>query len=175
MTVIGWQCGNASRVFLTGSMFQAIINISPCQCRHDVADVRVFAPLCRSHHLDEHIWWAYHSHHAECSDVGTHSGSDSNRWYVKFLSISLELMLTKSKAIFGVLSPHIPVKRALLEMESTEWPSTALAAFCGQANANYSCFCESCKGSVIPIADLDRCRRSDPSLGRSTRCRSHRT
>jgi choline transport protein len=27
MTVIGWQCGNASGVFLTGSMFQSMITI----------------------------------------------------------------------------------------------------------------------------------------------------
>lgn len=46
------------------------------------------------------------------------------------------------QAILGVLSPHIPVKRGLLRVENTEWPSTALAVLAGQTNANYSLFCE---------------------------------
>jgi hypothetical protein len=34
-------------------------------------------------------------------------------------------------------------------MESTEWPSIALAALCGQANSNYACFCELRRHSSI--------------------------
>lgn len=147
--------------------------LSPCQWRHDVANDRVLASLCRCHHLDEHIRRAYDSNYAEYYDVGTHSGSDCNRWYVDSLGISLRPMLIKRQAIFGVLSPHIPVKRALLELESTEWPSAALAAFCGQANANYSCFCKKSWKSLMPKADRGRCRRSNSSFGRSTGCRHH--
>jgi hypothetical protein len=149
--------------------------LSPCQWRYDVANNRVLASRGRCHRLDEHIRWAYDSDYAECYDVGTHSGSDCNCWYVDSLSISLGPMLIKRQAIFGVLSPHIPVKRALLELESTEWPSAALAAFCGQSNANYSCFCELYWYSFMPEADRGRCRRPNSSFGRSTRCRPHRT
>lgn len=50
--------------------------------------------------------------------------------------------VNRIQAILGVLSPHIPARRALLQVENTEWPSTALAVLAGQTNANYSLFCE---------------------------------
>ncbi|KAI4727549.1 amino acid transporter [Aureobasidium sp. EXF-10728] len=40
----------------------------------------------------------------------------------------------------GVLSPHIPARRAFLRIENTEWSSAVLAALSGQTNANYACF-----------------------------------
>lgn len=62
-----------------------------------------------------------------------------------------------SQAILGVLSPHIPTKRALLQFENTEWPSTALAVFAGQTNANFSLFCEYDGNLEMPGANVNRC------------------
>jgi hypothetical protein len=115
-----------------------------------MADYRVLNSLSRSCHLDEYIQRSCDSDHAECHDVNPHPCSDCHHRYVEFLHTSLTLILIQRQAIFGVLSPHIPAKRALLEMESTEWPSIALAALCGQANSNYACFCELCRHSLIP-------------------------
>jgi hypothetical protein len=109
----------------------------------------VLTSLSRSCHLDEHIQRSGDSDHAECYDVEPHPCSSCHHRYVEFLHTSLASILIKRKAIFGVLSPHIPAKRALLQMESTEWPSIALAALCGQANSNYACFCELCRHSWI--------------------------
>ncbi|KAI4721651.1 hypothetical protein E4T48_02180 [Aureobasidium sp. EXF-10727] len=47
-----------------------------------------------------------------------------------------------TEVIMGVLSPHIPARRAFLRIENTEWSSAALAALSGQTNANYACFYE---------------------------------
>lgn len=44
--------------------------------------------------------------------------------------------------IMAILSPHIPASRALLKFENREWPSTALAALAGQANAVFALTCK---------------------------------
>ncbi|KAH0164426.1 GABA permease, partial [Aureobasidium melanogenum] len=57
------------------------------------------------------------------------------------VSMSLHILaLIAIIAILGVLSPHIPLKRAFLQFENTEWSSTALAVLAGQTNANFSLF-----------------------------------
>jgi len=123
MTVIGWQCGNASGVFLTGSMFQSIITIYRPANGDMTWQTIVFLLPCVAVIILTNIY-------------GGRTIAITQNVLMSIHILALVAIVT----IFGVLSPHIPVKRALLQMESTEWPSTALAALCGQPNANYSCF-----------------------------------
>ncbi|KEQ76326.1 amino acid transporter, partial [Aureobasidium namibiae CBS 147.97] len=123
MTVIGWQCGNASGIFLTGSMMQSIITIYRPANGTMIWQTIVFLLPALALVILTNIY--------------------SNRAIAITQNILMSVHILAVIAIitiFGVLSPHIPVERALLKMDSSEWSSPGLAALFGQANANYSVF-----------------------------------
>ncbi|KAI5198440.1 amino acid transporter [Aureobasidium subglaciale] len=123
--LVGWQCGNASGIFLTGSLIQSVITIYRPANGELLWETIVFLIPVVALVILANIY--------------------GGRTIAILQNISMSvhiLALIAMVAILGVLSPHIPAKRALLQVENTEWSTTALAMLAGQANANYSCSCE---------------------------------
>lgn len=156
-TLLGWQCGNASGLFLTGSLFQSMITIYRPDNGQYMWQTVVFIFPClilvvvvniygtRTIAVMQNIVMSFHIL-ALIAIIG-----QLNPGYAQVANSN------RIQAILGVLSPHIPVKRALFQIENTDWPSAALAVFFGQTNANYSLFCECCGTSDTRRANVDRC------------------
>lgn len=122
MTLIGWQCGNASGIFLTGSLIQCIITIYRPENGAIMWQTVVFLLPCVAFVILVNIY-------------GGRAMAISQN-----ISMSVHILaLIAVVVIMWVLSPHIPTGRALFRIENTEWSSTALAMLAGQANMNYSC------------------------------------
>ncbi|KAH0340770.1 GABA permease, partial [Aureobasidium melanogenum] len=122
-TLLGWQCGNASGLFLTGSLIQSMITIYRPANGDLTWQTIVFMLPCLGLVVLVNIYGS--------RTIAT----------LQNVCMSLHILaLIAIVAILGVLSPHIPSKRAFLQIENTEWPSTALAVLAGQTNANYSLF-----------------------------------
>ncbi|KEQ96609.1 hypothetical protein AUEXF2481DRAFT_4085 [Aureobasidium subglaciale EXF-2481] len=127
MQLVGWMCGNASGIFLTGSLFQSVITIYRPANGELLWETIVFLVPVVALVILANIY--------------------GGRTIAILQNISMSvhvLALIAMVAILGVLSPHIPAKRALLQVENTEWSTTALAMVAGQANANFSCFYSDC-------------------------------
>ncbi|TIA15667.1 amino acid transporter [Aureobasidium pullulans] len=125
MTLIGWQCGNASGIFLTGSLIQCIITIYRPENGAIMWQTVVFLLPCVAFVILVNIY-------------GGRAMAISQN-----ISMSVHILaLIAVVVIMWVLSPHIPTDRALFRIENTEWSSTALAMLAGQANMNYSCSCK---------------------------------
>lgn len=142
MTILGYQCANASGLFLTGSLFQSMITI--------------YRPA------NGDLMWQTIVFMLPCLGVVVLINLYGSRTIAMLQNVSMSLHIlaliaiigqsnpghnhsidaNRIQAILGVLSPHIPLKRAFLQFENTEWPSTALAVLAGQTNANFSLFCE---------------------------------
>ncbi|CAD0052216.1 unnamed protein product, partial [Aureobasidium pullulans] len=122
MTLIGWQCGNASGIFLTGSLIQCIITIYRPENGAIMWQTVVFLLPCVAFVILVNIY-------------GGRAMAISQN-----ISMSVHILaLIAVVVIMWVLSPHLPTDRALFRIENTEWSSTALAMLAGQANMNYSC------------------------------------
>ncbi|CAD0058370.1 unnamed protein product, partial [Aureobasidium pullulans] len=119
MTLIGWQCGNASGIFLTGSLIQCIITIYRPENGAIMWQTVVFLLPCVAFVILVNI-----TADSLVSVVG---------------QVASLLEADNRQVIMWVLSPHLPTDRALFRIENTEWSSTALAMLAGQANMNYSC------------------------------------
>ncbi|KAH0020993.1 GABA permease, partial [Aureobasidium melanogenum] len=123
MTILGYQCANASGLFLTGSLIQSMITIYRPANGDSMWQTIVFMLPCLGVVVLINLY-----------------GSRTIAM-LQNVSMSLHILaLIAIIAILGVLSPHIPLKRAFLQFENTEWSSTALAVLAGQTNANFSLF-----------------------------------
>ncbi|KAI5246764.1 amino acid transporter [Aureobasidium subglaciale] len=144
MQLVGWMCGNASGIFLTGSLFQSVITIYRPANGELLWETIVFlVPVValvilaniyggRTIAILQNISMSVHvlALIAMVGKLASRTPHKANTY--------------QASAILGVLSPHIPAKRALLQVENTEWSTTALAMVAGQANANFSCFYSDC-------------------------------
>ncbi|KAG9549195.1 GABA permease, partial [Aureobasidium melanogenum] len=122
-TLLGWQCGNASGLFLTGSLIQSMITIYRPANGELMWQTIVFMLPCLALVIVVNIY--------------------GSRTIAMLQNVAMSLHILALIAIIvilGVLSPHIPLRRAFLQFENTEWPSTALAVLAGQTNSNFSLF-----------------------------------
>ncbi|KAI5273621.1 amino acid transporter [Aureobasidium subglaciale] len=144
MQFVGWMCGNASGIFLTGSLIQSVITIYRPTNGELLWETIVFLVPVVALVILANIYGGRTIAILQNISMSVHVlaliamvGKLASRTFNKANTY-------RASAILGVLSPHIPAKRALLQVENTEWSTTALAMLAGQANANYSCFYSDC-------------------------------